>query len=125
MILDSFYRVVRGGFDFYGFDVTETDNGLLVGEGRIGLTTNPLMIVNDTIDGGWYVPEKEIPLSSEDVVINLLLNKKTNTCIYSVRQNLDDETYDGSTYDSLLVLAARQNEHEPWTVAKPMRLMYE
>lgn len=122
----AYYYVVKGGLDWYGLEVTQhTPTSLLIHEGRVGISDNPLYVENGTVSGGYYFPETEVEYSASDRSIDLLLCHDNQQLYLLVRSQDEKETYDGDSYRLLLSLAVRYSDTNSWIVAAPLRDSYE
>ena len=125
LILQAEYQTVHDGFNWYGLEVEEQENNLVVCEGRIGLSDNPIIVTDNIVSGGWYVPYRVLNIKDDEMSVDILLDRETETCVFMVRHNTGGECYNDTTHLLLLSLAYRQSLTDPWLIATPLRGEYD
>jgi hypothetical protein len=109
------FSVIDGALDWHGLHVSMEDNTMIVSEGRIGLSYNPLTIVDDCVGGGWYVKTTQFNIDNIERVD--ILMKGDNTYFLLRSQDMDEIYPD--EYELLLSLAFKSGDE--WFYYRPRR----
>lgn len=109
--------VVRNAFDWFGLDVTIQDNVATIGEGRIGLEANPLVLDERGVSGGYYFPETSFSVRKNTRYVDIILDENTQSLMVLVRSDEETERI-SHEYRILLRLMQRDAEESPWFVAE-------
>ena len=116
MIIFVPFPVQEDALDWVGFVPSLDDSLLIVTEGRIGRTDNPLIYIDQAVDGGWYLESQEIDLRSDDARIDIMLDTYENDIFFLVRTDDPSETHT-QRYELLIRYGWR--ERDDWYVSVP------
>ena len=115
LLVDTIVSVVRGAYEWFGFECSIVGDTLIVNEGRVGKRARPLILADDGVDGGWYFEGDVVTLFGTDTKVDIVLDKTTDRLCLMIRD--DDDVYDADNFDIMITLMRFDCGY--WHAAKP------